>query len=69
MYKQQTNEYIALGHAQKLSENETATTTSIRNYIPNHGVTNVKKPGKVRVLFDASAKLKNISLNEHLLPG
>ena len=69
MYKQQINEYIALGDARKLSENETAAKTSITNYIPHHRVTNVNKPGKVRVVFDASAKFKSKSLNEHLLPG
>ena len=69
MYKQQINEHIALGQARKLSEKETATKTSITNYIPHQGVTNVKKPGKVRVVFDASAKFKNTSLNEHVLPG
>ena len=69
IYKQQITEYIALGHARKLSENETATTTSITNYIPHHGVTNVNKPGKARVVFDASGKFKNKLLNEHLLPG
>ena len=55
MYKQQINEYNALGHARKLSENEMVTTTSITNYIPDHGVTNVNKPGKVRIVFYASS--------------
>ena len=75
MYKQQIDEYITLGHARKLSKNEKTTTTSITshiivpNYIPHRGVTNVNKPGEVRVVFDASAKFRNTSLNEHLLPG
>ena len=32
-------------------------------------VVNVNKPGTVRVVFDASAKCDNISLNGKLLPG
>ena len=38
-------------------------------YIPHHGVYNPKKPGKIRVVFDCSAKYKSTSLNDHLLTG
>lgn len=38
-------------------------------YIPHHGVYHPKKPEKLRVVFDCSAKYKGSSLNEHLLPG
>ena len=34
-----------------------------------HGVTNVNKPGKVRVLFDAAAQFDKRSLSEKLLKG
>ncbi|XP_071855378.1 uncharacterized protein [Apostichopus japonicus] len=39
------------------------------NYIPHHGVYHPKKPGKIRVVFDCSAKFKGISLNDQLLTG
>ena len=39
------------------------------NYVPHHGVTNVSKPGKVRVVFDAAAQFDKTSLNEKLLKG
>lgn len=38
-------------------------------YIPHHGVYHSKKPGKLRVVFDCSAKYKGTSLNDHLLTG
>ncbi|XP_067279675.1 uncharacterized protein [Pseudorasbora parva] len=38
-------------------------------YIPHHGIYHPKKPDKLRVVFDCSAKFKGTSLNEHLLTG
>ena len=38
-------------------------------YIPHHGVYHPKKPNKIRVVFDCSAKFKETSLNDHLLQG
>ncbi|XP_062848434.1 uncharacterized protein LOC134310729 [Trichomycterus rosablanca] len=38
-------------------------------YIPHHGVYHSKKPDKLRVVFDCSARHKGNSLNEHLLSG
>lgn len=38
-------------------------------YIPHHGVYHSKKPGKLSVVFDCSAKHKGTSLNDHLLTG
>ena len=38
-------------------------------YIPHHGVYHPKKPKKIRVVFDCSAKFKGSSLNEYLLTG
>lgn len=39
------------------------------NYIPHHGVYHPKKPGKIRVVFDCSARYAGISLNQILLQG
>ena len=41
---------------------------SITNYVPHHGVLNVNKPNKVRVVFDAAAIYHETSLNNNLLP-
>ncbi|XP_041472654.1 uncharacterized protein LOC121421920 [Lytechinus variegatus] len=39
------------------------------NYVPHTGVYHPRKPGKIRVVFDCSAKCNGISLNDHLLQG
>ena len=38
-------------------------------YIPHHGIYHPEKPGKLRVVFDCSAKYKGICLNDILLQG
>ncbi|KAL0153126.1 hypothetical protein M9458_051582, partial [Cirrhinus mrigala] len=38
-------------------------------YIPHQGVYHPKKPNKIRVVFDCSAKYEGIALNDHLLTG
>ena len=38
-------------------------------YIPHHGVYHPKKPDKVRVVFDCSARYRGTCLNDHLLQG
>ena len=38
-------------------------------YIPHQGVYHHQKPGKIRVVFDTSARYGTTALNEHLLVG
>ena len=38
-------------------------------YIPHHGVYHPKKPDKLRIVFDCSARYGGTFLNEHLLTG
>lgn len=38
-------------------------------YIPHHGIYHPHKPGKIRVVFDCSARFHETSLNDHLLTG
>ncbi|KAJ8366280.1 hypothetical protein AAFF_G00363170 [Aldrovandia affinis] len=38
-------------------------------YIPHHGVYHPKKPEKLRVVFNCSAKFHGVSLNDMLLTG
>ncbi len=61
------SELLAKGYAERA---EPATDPKSVFYIPHHGVYNVNKPGKVRVVFDCSAKeTGKASLNDCLLQG
>ena len=68
-YKEVMEDYISKGHATKLNQTDSETTRRITNNIPHHAVTNINKPNKVRIVFDAGAKARGKSLNEHLLKG
>ena len=69
MFRTQINEYIDLGFAKKLTAMESEDISPTTNYIPHHGVFHIHKPGRVRVVFNASAEFQGTSLNKNLLPG
>ncbi|XP_052386018.1 uncharacterized protein LOC127933238 [Carassius gibelio] len=66
-YKKFMDEIIALGDAERVPEQDIDKRPAW--YIPHHGVYHPQKPGKIRVVFDASAKFRDTSLNDHLLTG
>ena len=66
-YTSQLEDYISKGYAS--TANDAHTTEGKVWYIPHHGVTNPKKPGKLRVVFDAAARFRGISLNDALMQG
>ena len=66
-YQQTIESYLKNDYATKLNTKLYNENNEIVNYIPHHGVKNVNKPGKIRVVFDAGAKCINTSLNENLL--
>ena len=66
MYKTQINDYITSEQAKLLSPEAKNNTSSITNYITHHGVLNINKPDRVRVVFDAAAKINKTCLNDNL---
>ena len=69
IYHSKIEEYITLGHVRKLSDTEAKSVSNKTNYIPHHFVLEPRKPGKIRIVFDASSNFKGTSLNKSLLPG
>lgn len=67
LYHQFMQELISSGHAEVVPNSDIVADEVW--YLPHHGVINPFKPGKVRVVFDASCKFKGRSLNQCLLSG
>lgn len=61
------NDIITRGDAEKVPQPELDNQPAW--YIPHHGVYHPHKPGKIRVVFDCSARCQETSLNDHLLTG
>ena len=70
MYTDTIEGYVRDGYAKKLTD-ASGTPEDVQHewYLPHHGVVNPKKPGKVRVVFDAAARSGGTSLNDELLTG
>ncbi|KAK7880336.1 hypothetical protein WMY93_033028 [Mugilogobius chulae] len=66
-YKKFMEEIIAHGDAEKVPEQDIDKTPAW--YIPHHGVYHPQKPGRIRVVFDGSAKFQGTCINDHLLTG
>ncbi|XP_077968809.1 uncharacterized protein LOC120340131 [Styela clava] len=62
-YKAKMDEYISKGYASKIEDQDLIHKKNTW-YIPHHGV-----GGKFRIVFDASAKCNDISLNDNVLSG
>ena len=63
------NKIISKGYAEKIPQDTLETDPGKAWYIPHHGVYHPKKPDKIRVVFDCSAKYAGTSLNDQLLQG
>jgi hypothetical protein len=63
------------GHAVPVDQNGSSATQESEDetgkvwYLPHFGVYHPKMPGKIRVVFDSSAKYQDVSLNDALLTG
>ena len=62
------NNLIDSGYAEIVPREELGNQTPAY-YLPHHGVKHPAKPGKIRIVMDASAKFKGQSLNSNLLQG
>ncbi|XP_065093209.1 uncharacterized protein LOC135713919 [Ochlerotatus camptorhynchus] len=68
--QQQVRDYVIKGYAHVASDAELERADPRRVwYLPLGAVTNPKKPEKVRIIWDAAAKVDGLSLNSHLLKG
>ena len=66
-YRADTDDYIAKGHARKLSLEEASTRGPRAWYLTHFAVVSPNKLDKVRVVFDAAANHEGTSLNNNLL--
>ena len=60
-------EYLSIGYACKLYENENQ--TNVKWYLCHPPVFHPQKPNKVRVVLDCAARFRGESLNDELLQG
>ena len=67
-YEDFMGKMIRKDYARKVPDHE-STPLQVQWYLPHHPVFNPQKPGKIRVVFDCSAKYRNTSLNDQLLQG
>ena len=65
-YKEAVEEYISLGHAQKIRNGQVGSPVW---YLPHHPLVHPQKPNKTRVVSDCAARFRNTSLNDQLLQG
>ncbi|XP_065083397.1 uncharacterized protein LOC135705551 [Ochlerotatus camptorhynchus] len=62
-------EYEEKGYIRRLSTAEKSQKHSNDWYLPIFPVINPNKPGKIRIVFDAAARVNGVSLNSFLLTG
>ncbi|XP_055589164.1 uncharacterized protein LOC129741453 [Uranotaenia lowii] len=68
--REQIKEYLQKGYAHKATAKELRETDPEKTwYLPLGVVQNPKKPEKVRLIWDAAARVNGISLNDTLLKG
>ncbi|XP_032289057.1 uncharacterized protein [Drosophila virilis] len=69
-YMKIMDDYVHKGYSRRLKQHEVALANSDKLwYLPHFGVENPNKPGKIRLVFDAAAKVGDISLNSALSKG
>lgn len=69
LYNAQITSYVQKGYARKLSQEECEHRDDKTWYLPHFAIQNPNKPGKFRLVFDAAATVRGVSLNSALLTG
>ena len=67
-YVEFVEKLVSKGYAYKVSD-EQLEDQQPAWYLPHHGIYHPKKPDKIRVVFDCSAKYQGCSLNDKLMQG
>ena len=67
-YKAFMAEILEKGYARKVPAHMQGI-NCVKRYIPHHGIYHPRKPGKIRVVCDCSAKFQGKSVNDLLLKG
>ncbi|XP_065088427.1 uncharacterized protein LOC135709909 [Ochlerotatus camptorhynchus] len=67
--KEKNRDYERSGYIEKLTESQLAEKFPRVWYLPIFPVVNPNKPGKMRIVWDAAAKVAGVSLNSFLLTG
>ena len=68
--QKQIEEYVVKGYAHKITKRELSETSPEHCWnLPLNYVINPKKPGKIRMVWDAAAKSNGVSFNDSLLKG
>ncbi|XP_062703946.1 uncharacterized protein LOC134286352 [Aedes albopictus] len=62
-------DFVEKGYVRKLTDDEISENCPRTWYLPIFPVTNVNKPGKIRMVWDAAAMAHGVSLNSVLLKG
>lgn len=65
----QIQSYITKGYARRLTKQEIESPPKHVWYLPIFPVVNPKKPDRVRIVFDAAAKVDGVALNTMLMKG
>ena len=68
-YAENVDKLLTDGYAERVPEHEVSLSDGTVWYIPHHAVTNPAKPEKVRNVYDCSAKVKGVSLNNQTMQG
>ncbi|CAL8100448.1 unnamed protein product [Orchesella dallaii] len=68
-YIEKMEYYLQAGYCSEVTSDELLMKKHKEFYLPHFAASNPNKPGKLRLVFDAAAKVNGISLNDNLLTG